>query len=284
VRNLKDLSETWGKLTADKAICRDQKWFASLSLQLPETSKSMIRTITLLTISIFFIFCAPVKNAKNAECMVAGTIKLHEYQVISAEGKKSLYAMLDTFAALSGVPVLELDTSFLFKAFMEKPSDWLIEFTPDTIWRIKNSKGKKLERTLVDRKSRTVTNFTNDLVPRVISVDTIPSIEEKGNIHIVEYKKERKEILGFDCYKVIWERREEKNYDIPFDFGNTVVELYVTDKINLPPFALFDLPKELPYFPLEIRYYMNNLCGMDFYYEVKEITRKKINGKQCKKP
>ena len=60
-----------------------------------------------------------------------------------------------------------------------------------------------------------------------------------------------------------------------FDFGINVVEIFVTDKIDLPSFALFNLPKELPFFPLEIHSYLSNVPGVVEIFEVKEIAGKK---------
>ena len=69
---------------------------------------------------------------------------------------------------------------------------------------------------------------------------------------IIENRKDRREIKGFNCYKLTLIKKDTEN-----NLGNTIYDMYVTDQINLPVHSVFNLTKLFPNtFPMEISNFM----------------------------
>lgn len=226
----------------------------------------------LILISCFYCACGFPKKAGTNGLLTAGTIRFHSYASITPEGERSLLVMADSMARAAGIPVEAF--AGMAEDLRKNNKEFNIVFNPDTIWRIEKSHGVSLNRVIVNKKDGTVTSITNDLIPRVVYVHQVPSLES-GDFKVTQYKSERKNILGYECHKVIIERKEKMPYNFPFDTGVSVAEVFVTDKIDLPIFTLFSLPQGLPFFPLEIRGNLSNLPGVFEIYEAKEIKASK---------
>jgi len=228
----------------------------------------------LILISCFYCACGFPKKAGTNGLLTAGTIRFHNYASISPEGERSLQVMADSWARAAGIPVEAFNG--MAEDLLNHNTEFNIVFNPDTIWRLAKPHGVSLNRAIVNKKDGTVTSISNDLIPRVISVNQVPNLES-GDFKVKQYKSERKNILGYECHKVVIERKEKKPDNLSFDTGVSVTELFVTDKIDLPLFTLFSLPQGLPFFPLQIRNYLSNLPGVFDIYEAKGIKASKQN-------
>jgi len=148
-----------------------------------------------------------------------------------------------------------------------------ISFMPDTIWQYhignNNSVGDYFRIDPITGKSWHFTN-TNFTKPNHDFIGYYKS----GNVTID--KKDRKQIRGFDCYKVVYELETKTDDDENFKIndGNTIYEMYVTEQIALPIHALFITHELLnTFFPLEIIKYQKNLKGIKESYSITEFIQ-----------
>ncbi len=73
--------------------------------------------------------------------------------------------------------------------------------------------------------------------------------------------------FGFKCYKLTLIKKDTKS-----DLGNTIYEMYVTDRIKLPPHSVINLTKFIPNkFPMEIKVWNEKLSGIAELYKLIEI-------------
>lgn len=150
-----------------------------------------------------------------------------------------------------------------------------IKISGDTIWRTQNflnaqgiMNGWKLFK-------------TNGLFRSNLALNKV-SLEKndyddlfKDEIKPVRLEKDfsdRKNILGYDCFKVILEIPEILDdtdvMPFPIKLGNSVYEMYVTNDIDLPMHALINVPVFLNFFPLEVFEYTTELKGNFLVYSV----------------
>lgn len=181
----------------------------------------------------------------------------------------------DSEDTLVGQAILAIFSNVI-DSFDINPSPYSIKitFTPDTIWRyyLKTDTivGDYFRIDPVNGKSWHFARTNNFSYP---NQDFI-GYHKSGNIKVD--KNDTKKILGFDCYKVIYELEpmdaEEENFKI--DEGNTVYEMYVTDAINLPVHALLTTYQLInQFFPLEIKKYSKNLNGISEKYTAKYLSQ-----------
>lgn len=226
----------------------------------------------LIIVSTLYFSCSFLKNANTTKSLTTGSIRFQQYTMITPEGKKSIRIIADSMAKASGLPIESFEG--MYDVLGNSITQINIEFTSDSIWRFEKAENTSLKKIFVNRKEGTIMNFTKDAVPKVTFVDTMPAIDMLIDT-LMEYKEAQKTILGYKCYKVVLKKKVKDVSSIPFDFGYSVTELFVTEKINLPPYALFYFQQGLQFFPLEIHRYMSNAPGIIEIYEAKEIIRSK---------
>ena len=99
------------------------------------------------------------------------------------------------------------------------------------------------------------------------SVDRAQNITE-SKIELIMKKEDRKIIKGYNCFKLILEQIQTID-GFP---SNTIYEMYVTDKIQLPAYATeFNIPAQPGLFPLEVTIKEGFLPGMKEVYRLIEI-------------
>jgi len=80
-----------------------------------------------------------------------------------------------------------------------------------------------------------------------------------------EYSKERRMISGFDCFKVrLVIKDTPRSESSGFDMGDDIIEMYVTEEINLPMEMV--LNRQIPnknYFPLRVKSWNACCKGLD---------------------
>jgi hypothetical protein len=128
----------------------------------------------------------------------------------------------------------------------------IIEVKNDTIWKYfhetSNHSGNffRFEKTTGNRFTHT------SMSGPVVSHEDL--FKEKLEYSKEVFANDRKEILGFDCYKIRIEEEERQIEDYPKFFGSTVFEMYVTDKIDIPAHIITHFSKYFDgFFPFEIR-------------------------------
>jgi hypothetical protein len=146
-----------------------------------------------------------------------------------------------------------------------------IELKQDTIWRYNTEYGKIISDFLrIDREKGILYYHAKFDKSKIFSQFNL--FEVGGEYAIEEYPNDKKEVLGFNCYKVIIRKKEQIEDDFPMRIGDTIYEMYVTREIDLPVHALLNFTKSFPeFFPLEVRTWEENLPGNQEVYEIREI-------------
>lgn len=145
-------------------------------------------------------------------------------------------------------------------------SDW-IEVSGDSIWN-QRRKGEELigPATLVVG-DKPVRYFYNESRTKLQKSLDLANTGNKYEIRVD--KNDRKTIAGFDCYKVYI----TESY--PDDASKDHHEMYVTDAIDLPLFAAFNISTTLESgFPLELKSYNDtDVLGLTYFYRLKRLRK-----------
>lgn len=234
---------------------------------------------------ILFIFlvvlyaCTSTKDlSKKGDGNISKLVFRH-YWEISEEGVESFNTLQDSlFAQLESE--IELDSTRLelarqfslaeiFKATPE--SEIHIEVNQDTIWRFQIQNGDIIgDFFRVDRTKGIL--YYHAKVDRNKIYYQSNLFERGGEYYCQEYPNDRKEILGFSCFKVIIRQKEQREGEIPLTAGDTIYEMYVTRDIKLPVHALFNFTKDFSeFFPLEVKSWGEGIAGVQDIYKIKEI-------------
>ncbi|WP_144283245.1 hypothetical protein [Chryseobacterium echinoideorum] len=108
--------------------------------------------------------------------------------------------------------------------------------------------------------------------------DNLQSFSSHVILNIAENKEETKKINGYQCYKVVYEYKEdEKSNDEDFmDFAGNVIykrEMWVTDEIQcLYHPVVFEKSILEKYYPLEIKETDNTIHGFETKYILQSIN------------
>lgn len=158
----------------------------------------------------------------------------------------------------------------IWDAFKEQQKTKIhIEFKNDTIWRYTTQNDTIIGDIFSLSKNNGILNFhPKKEKNKVYSSFDLFSKSEK---YIVEKDiKNKKNILNYDCYYVKLTKIENDTGE--FSSGNTIYEMYVTEKINLPVHAVINLTKNFnDFFPLEIKISEENIKGIYELYRLLEI-------------
>ncbi|MDT0553498.1 hypothetical protein [Urechidicola vernalis] len=140
-----------------------------------------------------------------------------------------------------------------------------VEVENDSIWRYTKQNGKMIGDYFMIQKNSGILNYYDK--SKSVNYRKYDLFEKNYKYEIIENKKDRKEIKGFDCFKLTLIKQNAES-----DLGNTVYEMYVTDQIELPIHSVINLSKLVPNtFPLEIRISEENLSGLEEQYEIIKI-------------
>lgn len=150
------------------------------------------------------------------------------------------------------------------------PQKATVNFSKDTIWQYSSDHIIEGDYYRIDyRTGKSWLHNKNPLMPIREGFSFIGTYQS-DTLRID--KKDRKIILGFDCYKVRYEIVPQKEEDTEIDEGNIVCEMYVTDKIGLPVHALVPTQRLLDqFFPLEVIKRYTKLKGLEEHYIATEL-------------
>lgn len=140
-----------------------------------------------------------------------------------------------------------------------------IEVQNDSIWRYTKQDGKMIGDYIMIQKNSSILNYYDK--SKSLNYRKYDMFAENYEYEIIENRKDRKDIKGYDCYQLILIKKDSVS-----DLGNTIYEMYVTNRIELPLHSMINLTKLIPStFPMEIKISGENLSGLAEKYELIEI-------------
>ena len=140
-----------------------------------------------------------------------------------------------------------------------------IEVRKDSIWTYSTQNGIMLGDYRVLQKSNGTINYYDKT--RQVNYRNHQLFEQENIYEMAVNKSDRKMIMGYDCFKLILVRKETDYF-----FGNTIYEMYVTDKIQLPLHSVVLVTKLIPdMFPMEILIREDFIPGMVEVFRLVEI-------------
>lgn len=140
-----------------------------------------------------------------------------------------------------------------------------IEIQNDTIWRYTKQNDKMIGDYLMIQKNSGILNYYDK--SKSLNYKKYNLFARNDEYEIYEDKKDRKEIKGFDCFKLKLVKIHKES-----DLGNTIYEMYVTEQFELPVHSVINLTKFVPnIFPMEIKVSEEKLSVMSELYELIKI-------------
>lgn len=140
-----------------------------------------------------------------------------------------------------------------------------LEVQNDSIWRHTKQDGKMIGDYIMIQKNSGILNYYDK--SKSLNYRKYDLFAENYEYEIIENRKDRKDIKGYDCYQLTLIEKDSIS-----DLGNTIYEMYVTDRIELPIHSVINLTKLIPNtFPMEIKISGENLSGLADKYELIEI-------------
>lgn len=137
-----------------------------------------------------------------------------------------------------------------------------IKIENDSIWRHIEQYGKMIGDYLMVEKSNGILNYYDK--SKTVNYKKYDLFAKNHKHEIIENRKDRKKIKGYDCYKLTLIKQDIKN-----DLVNTIYEMYVTNLIELPIHSVVNITKLVPNtFPMEIIISEKNLSGISEKYEL----------------
>ena len=139
-----------------------------------------------------------------------------------------------------------------------------IDIKNDSIWRFRKQKGKMIgDFFLIHKKNGVLSYFDKT---KTIKYKKHDLFNHNDTYQIIENRSDKKNIQGFDCYKLKIIKIDKES-----DLGNTIYDMYVTNEIKLPVHSVICVTKLIPNtFPLEIRGKEEKLPGIiEFYHLIK---------------
>jgi hypothetical protein len=125
----------------------------------------------------------------------------------------------------------------------------------------------------------TITDYTGNktyvlsrLIPGHISNERKIEQNIEDSLEITEYRNDRKNILGYDCFKITVKYPPEDDEEFEMIFGSRIKEMYVTDQFIAKSHPVEYSGQILSkYFPLELKDYNANQPQMITYSMVVKI-------------
>lgn len=95
-----------------------------------------------------------------------------------------------------------------------------------------------------------------------------------GDYTVLVNLADEKIILGIKCYKVQIIEKEIIDMDLPFELGDKVYDMYVTNTISLPLHSIIPVKKKFTeFFPLQIKEWYTKSPELFVFYEAKKIVK-----------
>lgn len=225
-----------------------------------------------ITVFLFFLFYNIVNVTGQNTIFTPRKVVFKEFTNISEEGKIQFSMlrnkMVDTVNRRQGEDSMAQVFGGIMGEFMQldllkKDSTQRLNivFENDSLWRYSTRYNQ-----IIDNK--TLLDFWQ---PRGYRKDSIQNASLKGikndSVTISVFKNDTKSILGISCYKVVIVKKEKLDADLSFlKLGDDIYEMYVSDDIHLPLYAVNYLSIDANFFPLEIIHWNAYMSG------IKDVT------------
>lgn len=240
--------------------------------------KKIIGLILLSTLTL--ISCNTAKKSINPTIFKEGKIIFEKYTESNDDNKIAFESNLDSIIEKSfkdstqnhSIGELSAFKNFAIEDILNKDkSEVIIDVQQDTIWRYTKQNGKFVGYSEKLQKYDGVLRFYSTSNKSIEAIHYVNLFKDIIGYNIEIDKKQRKNILGYNCFKVIIVIKEE-DLELEGFFGDTIWEMYVSDKINLPVHALQNFSKLLPnFFPLELSVYSSNMKDLKEIYKAVNI-------------
>ncbi len=221
----------------------------------------MRKLIYVFVVTILTIYS--LKSFGQRKKILPKKVVFHQTSIIDSTGSTIMKSMIDSMANNLGkdenndsvtVIMKDLFKEMASQLYNQKSSlkEIVLEVSKDTIWRSTILNGQMIgnyERIDTSGTIHYHSKFNRQLEDRTYNL--FKNIK-KGEITI--NKNDTKQILGFNCYKIIISTKEEIDEEFPFDMGDKVHEMYVTDLIKLPPHSIVYINKYYSFFLWKLKY------------------------------
>ena len=218
-----------------------------------------MRHINYILIFLFLVGCSSTKKmTKNNSKPTKFVFK--KSMVSTQNGISTLKSKQDS---LMNKELMEIQTTDFLTQTPE--TEIHIEIQNDSIWRYAKQKGKMIGNYFMIQKNIGTLNYYDK--SKSVNYRTYDLFAQNHEYEISENREDRKQIKGFNCFKLTLVKIDKQS-----DLGNTIYEMYVTEKIALPLHSVINLTKLVPNtFPMEIKVSEENLSGMTELYELKTV-------------
>ena len=232
-----------------------------------------MRYINYIFILLFLVGCSSTKeltgnSSQPTKFVFKKSMVFSETAISNLKSKQD--SLIDAMASPKGKDSLmnkQLKAIQMTDFLTQTPdSEIYIEVQNDSVWRYKKQKGEMIGDYVMIPKSSGILHYYDR--SKSVNYRKHDLFGGNGKYEVSEDRNDRKEIKGFDCFKLTLVKYEEEEND----FGNTIYEMYVTEQIDLPVHSVINLGKFVPKtFPMEIKITEENFDGMAEMYEIVEI-------------
>ncbi len=250
-----------------------------VGVQLLNFTRKKMKNLPIIFLILTLASSVSMEMIREKENKISKLVFRH-YMEVTEEGKKSNEMFLESiideirnenlydsarFEILDQYPILEV-----LNVIPE--TEIHIELNQDTIWRFTLEYGKMIgDLFRIDRKEGI--KYHHGRIDKSKVYHQVNLFELGGDFSIEEYPDDRKELLGYNCFKIVIRKKNQDEEDFPMDLGDTLYEMYVTKEIDLPVHALLDITKNFSdFFPLEVKIWEENMKGNHEVYVIKEIN------------
>lgn len=233
----------------------------------------MKKIIFILT-SVFLVNCSTMKSVNQKKSLTPTKFVFNKYNTLTRSGMDELYNLKDSIADLEYDPKGKdsitnqyIKNTPLFNIPLDSNKIHIyVDIEGDSIWRYSKKEGKMIGDYLMIKKGNGNLNYYDK--SKKVNYRKYDLFGKNETYKIVRKENDRKNIMGYECFKLELTKIKKDS-----EFGNTLYEMYVTDKIKLPIHSVINLTKLIPdLFPLEIRLRPEKvLTQMEVVYELIEI-------------
>lgn len=248
-----------------------------ITVDCAQIKNRMYRLIILLVFVL--ISCSTLKKVKEEGREGVSKLVFYHYSEITEKGEQNSDMLMDSLISnimkegdIDSVGLEILDQFRISEMYKSTPKNNIcIEVKNDTIWKYTTQNDIMIgDYIRIDAKEGSL--YYHAKRDRSINYRKVNLYESNRKYSYEEYINDKKDILGYECFKIVIRVKENSEEESPFKFGDTIYEMYVTNEIDLPIQALLNIGKKYSnIFPLEVRTWEENLSGICMVYKIMEI-------------
>jgi len=141
-----------------------------------------------------------------------------------------------------------------------------VDIINDSIWRYTKQNNKFIQDYILIKKDNGIIKYYDK--SRTVNIKERDLFKNNDTYRITRNENDKKNILGYECFKITLIKVNNNS-----EFGNTIFEMYVTNKIRLPIHSVINFTKFIPnLFPMEIRMRPEKVANkMEIFYKLVKI-------------